>query len=98
MINRDRGDGHRRILAYFLYLIVETGVTLRGRTHRASVPSKCECANSALRVMGDSLSGKFDSRPIISEREEERVGEGWRRPTRDSMTGEPCSQRVVAEI
>lgn len=39
------------------------------------MPSKRECANSALRVMGDSLSSKFDFRPIISKRERERVSE-----------------------
>lgn len=61
----------------------------------AGVPSKRECANSALRVMGDSLSSKFDFRPIISEREARgEVGE----TPRGSMTKEPCSQRVVAEI
>lgn len=43
-------------------------VTLRKRMHRTGVPLKCECANSVLRVMGDSLSSKFDFRPIISEK------------------------------
>lgn len=42
----------------------------------AGVPSKRECANSALRVMGDSLSSKFDFRPIISEREARGEGGG----------------------
>lgn len=38
------------------------------------MPSKCECANSALRVMGDSLSSKFDFRPIINGEEERWEG------------------------
>jgi len=48
VINRVKGTDHREIFAYFLYLTVETKVTLRRKTHCASVSSKCECANGTL--------------------------------------------------
>lgn len=83
----DRGNGRANSLI-LLYATVEIGVT-RGATReriRAGVSSNRECANSALRVMGDSLSSKFDSRAIISERAEE--GEQGRKGKFHSMTRE----------
>lgn len=83
--DRENGRANSPIL---LYATIEIGVT-RGATReriRAGVSSNRECANSALRVMGDSLSSKFDSRAIISERAEE--GEQGRKGKFHSMTRE----------
>lgn len=85
----------------------------RERTGLAGInvaPLKHECTNSVLRVMGDSLSSKFDFRLIMGEIVTRRRGggrqvraeKGTRVFSRGSITEEQpnavAAKRVVAEI